>query len=309
MIQKRLFVTSTFALALVIALPARAEQPRMDFAPLQTNAEVAQGRPIISDGERAAASGAVQNLMSRHAFMHAAGRSLEEIENYWVKKDGEFASTATFGSQAWVMYGLDMIREIYGVGRASDIETNRAEMSAADPKVEDVAANYGAGSPWVMHMNTTGIIEIAGDGKTAQGTWYSPGINLMPQFEDGKIHMQSMLFFEKYGADFVKEDGVWKIWHLQMASDFAPSLPESMLDRVNQQLADLALGRPIKRVAGEAGEQQPAWEGVRKPLYSYNTYAPQRSALIYPNLPRPYYAFNETFNNCNCEQELPDILK
>lgn len=295
------------AIGLAIMGSAINAQPRMDFQPLQSSAAVAKGRPAITDGERAAATWAIQNLMSRHEYMHAAGRNLEELDNYWVSAKGKYAATATFGSPAWVMYGFDTIRNAYGMKSASDAKAGLEKLAAADPSVKNVPENYGAGAEWVMHTSTTPVIEIAGDGKTAQGAWYSPGVGVLPVFQDGKIHLQSMFFFEKYGGDFVKENGVWKIWHLQMAYDFVPGLPESMLAALNEQLGSLALREPLKALGGEAGERMGGAlpPGFRKPLYSYPAYTPQRGAVIWPNLPRPYYSFGETYNNCNCEQELP----
>jgi hypothetical protein len=100
---------------------------------------------------------------------------------------------------------------------------------------------------------------------------------------------------------------VWKIWHIQMAYDFVPTFPEAMLSQLNEQLGDLALGRPLRPIAGEAGERMGGElpPGFRTPLYSYPAYSPQRGSVIWPNLPRPYYSFADTYNNCNCEQELP----
>jgi len=283
------------------------DQPRMDFAPLKSDEAVAKGRKMISPGQRAADTIAIQNLMSRHEYMHAAGRNLEELDNYWVKADGKFASTATFGSPAWVMYGFDVIRNAYGKGSRGDAEKAQANLAKIDPSITTDPKFFGAGAEWVMHTSTTPVIEIAGDGQTAQGAWYSPGTGIMPVYEDGKIHLQAMMFWEKYGGDFVKEDGVWKIWHLQMAYDFVPGLPESMLDQLNGQLGELALGHALKPVGGEAGERADFAlpPGFRKPLYSYPAYSPQRTAVIWPNLPRPYYTFADTYTNCNCEQELP----
>lgn len=265
----------------------------------------AQKVAIISDGERAAASFAVQNLMSTHEFMHAAGRNLEELDSMWVSRNGRFAATATFGSPAWVMYGLETIRQAYGMRSREDAQAAQAKLAAIDPKVTTDPKFYGAGAEWVMHASTTPVIEVADDGKTAQGAWYSPGVGILPVYEDGKIHLQAMFFFEKYGADFVKEDGKWKIWHLQMAYDFVPGLPEEMLKAVNEQLGDLALGRTLKPVGGEAGERAGFPEGFRKPLFSYPAYSPQRVSVIWPKLPKPYRTFAETFNNCNCDQQLP----
>ncbi|WP_285018969.1 nuclear transport factor 2 family protein [Novosphingobium sp. fls2-241-R2A-195] len=302
-----LAVGTAAALSLTTAALSAETEPRMDFAPLKSDAEVAKGRPELSPGQRAADTIAIQNLMSRHEFMHAAGRNLEELDNYWVRRDGKFAATATFGSPAWVMYGLDTIRNAYGLNSQKDAQTAQDKLAAIDPKVTPDPKFFGAGAEWVMHTSTTPVIEISGDGKTAQGAWYSPGTGVMPVYENGKIHLQAMLFFEKYGGDFVKENGVWKIWHLQMAYDFVPNLPESMLEQANAQLGDLALGRPLKALGGEAGERAGFPEGFRKPLYSYPAYSPQRAAVIWPNLPRPYYTFSETFNNCNCEQQVPQF--
>jgi hypothetical protein len=42
--------------------------------------------------------------------------------------------------------------------------------------------------------------------------------------------------------------------------------------------------------------------GFSKPRYSYPAYSPQRPGIVYPQLPRPYQTWGETFNNCNCDQ-------
>lgn len=294
------------SLMLGMALTA-CKQPE----PAATQTQAADGkqaRPTISDGERAAATWAIQNLMSRHEYMHAAGRNLEEIDSHWVSRDGKYASTATFGSPAWVMYGIETVRKAYGEKSHADAEAALKTLSDIDPSVKNTPENFGAGAEWVMHNSTTPIIEISGDGKTAQGAWYSPGIGVMPIYQDGKIHLQSMLFNEKYGGDFVKENGEWKIWHLQMAYDFVPGLPEDMLSQLNKQLGDLALGHPLKPTGGEAGERMGGAlpEGFRKPNYSYPGYSPQRASVIWPKLPSPYYTFSESaYNNCNCDQEIP----
>lgn len=264
----------------------------------------ARGRPVISEADRGAASWAIQNLMSRHEFMHAAGRNLEELDNFWVARNGKYAATATFASPAWVMYGLETVRNAYGLKSRADAEKGMSDLAAIDKHVVVSPDNFGAGAEWVMHTSTTAIIEIAGDGKTAQGAWYSPGVGLHPDYQDGKVHIQPMLFFEKYGGDFVKENGVWKIWHLQMAYDFVPGLPAEMVAQINQQLGDLALGHPLKTTGVEAGERMGGAlpPGFRKPKFVYDAYKPQRAAVIWPNLPKPYYTFSETYNNCNCDQ-------
>lgn len=274
------------------------------MAARQKEQAAASARPVIGDGERAAATWAVQNLMSRHEYMHAAGLNLEEIDSFWVSRHGKYAKTAAFASPAWVMNGIETIRAAYGQGSRKDAEAARKALSELDPSVKDTAGFFGAGAEWVMHTSTTPVIEIAGDGQSAQGAWYSPGMGILPQFVDGKLRLQAMMFWEKYGADFVKEDGVWKIWHLQMAYDFVPGLPREMVEDLTKKLGALAYTGPAVATQGEAGERMGGAlpPGFSKPKYSYPAYSPQRPAIVYPHLPRPYYTFGETFNNCNCDQ-------
>ncbi len=258
----------------------------------------------ITDGERSAATWAVQNLMSRHEYMHAAGLNLEEIDGHWVSRSGKFAKTAAFASPGWVMNGIETVRAAYGQGSRKDAEAARKALAAIDPSVQDTPAFFGAGAEWVMHTSTTPLIEIADDGQTAQGAWYSPGMGIMPNIVDGKVKLTPVMFWEKYGGDFVKEDGVWKIWHLQMAYDFVPGLPAEMVADIQKKLGDLAWKGLAGGAQVEAGERMNGAlpPGFSQPKYSYPAYSPQRPGIVYPHLPRPYRTWGETFNNCNCDQ-------
>ena len=144
-----------------------------------------------------------------------------------------------------------------------------------------------------MHTNTTPIIEIAGDGKTAKGIWYSPGMGLSADIRGDKVGARGTFFWEKYGADFAKENGVWKIWHLRMAYDFTPAIDQKWLT-----YGDERKGGPPGGMA-EAGERKDsaaAPPGMGKPDYPYPPYSPERPSIIYPPFPEPYYTFSETFS-------------
>jgi len=277
-------------------------QPASDLAAPMSNEAVALGRRMIPDGERAFATVQIQNTMSRHEYYHAAIRNLEEIDTFWVSRNGPFAKSATFSSPGWVMNGIETIRRAYGQQSHGDADKALAAVNKVDPNVKITPQNFGAGSEWVMHTSTTAVIEVAGDGKTAKGVWYSPGIGLMGHTANNKLGVTGSFFYEKYGGDFVKEDGVWKIWHLQMAYDFVPGLPQSMIDAITKDLGDF--GTPVTESGREAGERSDAMPaGFSKPLYSYPAYSPRRPGIIYPQLPQPYYTFSETFNYCNCNAQ------
>lgn len=80
-----------------------------------------------------------------------------------------------------------------------------------------------------MHAMLSPVIEVAGDGKTAKGVWDSFG----PQI-GGESDVGSWMWI-KYAVDFIKEDGEWKIWHLQIApiffTPYDKSITQSARDR------------------------------------------------------------------------------
>jgi len=58
------------------------------------------------------------------------------------------------------------------------------------------------------------VIEIAKDGQTARGTWFSPGIMGM-----APINVQTWNW-GKYDCKFIKENGEWKIWQFKWHRTF-----------------------------------------------------------------------------------------
>jgi hypothetical protein len=60
-----------------------------------------------------------------------------------------------------------------------------------------------------IHCRTSPLIEVAGDCKTAKALWMSPGLET-----DGAPKYQAYWCWCRYGIDFIKENGQWKIWHL-----------------------------------------------------------------------------------------------
>lgn len=132
---------------------------------------------------------------------------------------------------------------------------------------------WAVGSNTVLTM-TTPLIEIALDGKTAKGLWYIYG-ETTEVYGDGPKASWNM---GKCGVDFIKEDGVWKIWHMTMFTDFACPL------------------------GGNWGVDQPyAHEGVEPPKPTltenyYQSYSAEYVSALQPKLPVPYDTFANTFS-------------
>jgi hypothetical protein len=242
------------------------------------NKDSKKNRKSISVAQRALDMLEVQNTMSKHAYYHAAGLHLEELADIWVKEDGPYARTAKWTNPHGIQDGLALIKKNYGTYHFERKKELLAELSKIYPELKNTPENIGAGSEWAMHTQTTAIIEVASDGKTAKGLWYSPGIMQALIIKDGKVDIHGGWFWEKYGVDFVKEGSKWKIWHIQMCYDNTPPgwgshPPEG---EENQMVLNLQMSR-----------ENPD---------PYKPWSPTSVPKIQPRFPEPYYTFDETFS-------------
>lgn len=140
--------------------------------------------------ERLEAAHEIQNVMSKYEYYHAAGMP-DEIIALWAKK--------TPGVR------IEINRGIYdGLKGVTTFTMGTAKK--------------GVGQ---LHLHTlsTPVIEVAGDGKTAQAVWVSPGIETSPD--------NATWTWLKYGVDFVKEDGEWKFWHVHYYRIFSAAPGQS----------------------------------------------------------------------------------
>ena len=161
---------------------------------------------------------AVENIMNRHVMYHCYGEHREEMEQIWVQEK-ENRETASFGQNQGFMLGFGSVWDGYVEGHDSSWLTSAKRycqqngIDVSDWTDEEILEVYGGVGQLLLHVTTTAIIEIAEDGKTAKGFWYSPG--MIKETGGGASAM-----WEAYGADFVKEAGGWKLWHLHMYTDF-----------------------------------------------------------------------------------------
>lgn len=77
-----------------------------------------------------------------------------------------------------------------------------------------------------MHLYTcdTPIVEVAEDGRTAQGVWTSSGAET---WREGDEKPQGYWRWGKYALDFIQENGVWKIWKMRFYPYFMTKFDES----------------------------------------------------------------------------------
>lgn len=157
----------------------------------------------------------IKKLMARRAFYYANDQRRRELDELWVST-ADLRSTASYGRNWGYYVGMDSIANYYVLEHTRKQYRLLEALHAVKPEVEVNNLNLGYGT-CAFHTVTTPMIYIAGDGKTARGLWYTPGHETLMQ-PDGSA--KAYWTMDNMAADFVKENGQWKIWHLVVCSDF-----------------------------------------------------------------------------------------
>lgn len=137
----------------------------------------------------------IQNLMGRYAYLHTLNDHEAIVEMYSDKAPDVFVNIGVRGH--WVGEGKETARRAWGTF-----------IDAPNP-------------PGLMslHPLVNPVIVVAGDGKTAKGTWIGIGMAAKKDETTGEpvCHWE----WDKYGVDFIKEDGRWKFWHFHIYRIFS----------------------------------------------------------------------------------------
>jgi hypothetical protein len=230
----------------------------------------------------------IQNLMSRRAFYHSAGRNDLEFALYSKRDD------ISWGQNQGFQIGPPTIKQYYVDGHLTAETADLERLSKLYPQLKNDASNLGAGS-FVIHSLTTPIIEVAGDGQTAKGVWYTPGAI---GITDAKGKLGGNWLWERYAVDFIKEDGQWHFWHIMVLTDFLTPMGMDL-----QPPPDAVALAPVGRESKAADKGTPAapggpaatsqWTVVNE---NYKSWAATTVPTVAPRLPEPYKTFSETFS-------------
>ena len=96
---------------------------------------------------------------------------------------------------------------------------------------EGVKRYFGVGSdrpeppPGFLHqvMPIAGVVDVAPDGKTAKGRWYSFGGVAVPDQKTGKT--RPSIVGGLYEIDYIKENGIWKFWKIDWIIPLSIKIP------------------------------------------------------------------------------------
>jgi len=153
--------------------------------------------------ERLEAIHDIENLMSEYYWMHAS----DQMKDYLM---------------AYHTPGARVTNDLHEQSMAQT-EKNTSSKQGLDRDARRIEMRS---SPGFLHVHLEGspVIELAADGKSARGTWISPGLEADPPgMTPGPAGHRTTVGYwawAKLGAEFVKENGQWRIWHLHVYSLF-----------------------------------------------------------------------------------------
>jgi SnoaL-like domain len=196
----------------------------------------------------------IQNLMGRYSFWHTANMHRECLSLFAMKTPDVRAE------MMWGVYeGPESLKRLY-------------------PGFH-VWVDGDAKGVMHMHTLTTPVIEVAADGQTAKGVWVSPGHETMSfSTASGERAPEAHWGWCKYGCDFIREDGEWKIWHLHVYGIFLAPYGRSWVE----QPEDMVEPPPM------LDEHKPD-----RPPTTHWQYMPDRVYVNEPAPPSPYASFDE----------------
>lgn len=160
--------------------------------------------------ENAIASQEVENVKGRHAYLHGRADSTGEWGAIWSHSD-DTAWAHAFGRMrgfAQVWYGSVNQYDAQAMEHWLSIHDIYPEVGGKDPRPLLEAS---------VHTLVTDVIEVAADGMSARGSFITPGI-IQSRLNDNR-KPYCMILWERYGSDFVKEDGEWKYLHEHVCPD------------------------------------------------------------------------------------------
>lgn len=221
---------------------------------------------------------AIENLMGRRAFYEIQCEEEFRFSELWSSRDD-----ICLGFNHGYYQGRSAVLEYYdSQKKRTELKTKLIQKAYPD-KLGDKSLEelYGVG---IMKSDnlTNPLVELAEDGLTAKGLWSMEAFDI-------DLHSsghQARWKWGRAGADFIKEGGVWKLWHLVIATEF-----------------DIVMGADIHKEYPPF-EANPLYEEIdtvplpepNVPRLVYESYSLRRPVTEFPPVPVAYGTFADTFS-------------
>lgn len=219
----------------------------------------------------------LKNLMGKVCFTMLLKKEKDMVEDFWSQREDICLGL----NDGWYV-GREAVGGYYQALHNHTLEATEFLKRAFPERMEKLTQEeqFGAGSMDVKPMDTA-VIEIAGDGESARGIWYSRGT-----YND--LTPQGPLAFWKlgvYACDFVREDGQWRILNMLNLTDIHVPGGRSWGDAhpaAYPELPEFAEAKPFQA-------PKPTYPQVLR-----ETYYPGRPFAPLPEPPEPYETLSDT---------------
>lgn len=236
----------------------------------------------IKKAERGEDYRQIMNVIAGHSFCYNAHEQQYEIDRFWTKtkEDAYYnGNTTPIGVET---YYVNNTKRLRGLQREIVNRIYNKELTEADK------VGYR-----VMNMLTTPFIEIADDGLTAQGVWFT--FNVLCHLDEQGIP-QPTINCGKQCAEFCKENGGWRLWRFRACPggfDLDVSLKNTGLEPERDKIEAEKMGFGMPKPTRE--ELKLMHPRKLKSTFAMEDmgYKPWVSAQNDPPLPEPYATYAE----------------
>lgn len=221
----------------------------------------------------------LRNMMGKISYLCTLKREQDIFNMFWSVKEDICLGV----NDGWYI-GIDAIKGYFEAFYERTLYTTAFLKKLYTDKTEGKTDQelYGLAMLNIKPVDTA-VIEIAGDGATAKGIWYSRG-------SKNELTTSGPVAFWTFGVfavDFVREDSQWKIWHMQYLEDICCPGGKDWGKR------EIESYPPMKGYAGVTEFKKPA---PTKAVTLRELYKPDRPFTPLPEPPEPYETFSETFS-------------
>lgn len=222
---------------------------------------------------------AIKNLMGKYANCLILNLEGEMFDKFWAKTREDICLGFNNG---WYN-GAESVGGYYAASRARNALVASLLQKRFPDKLGSLNEEelYGIG-PFKVRPLACPVIEVASDGETAKGLWCCQGA----YNEIGVSGPMAYWTWGYFAVDFVREQGGWKIWHLQYLNDIDAICGQSW-GKPQEEYPALPEFAPL----GEFKMPEP---NVPATLREY--YSPRRPLTPAPRIPEEYDTFSETFS-------------
>jgi len=217
----------------------------------------------------------IQNLMGRLTYYYEGGEYERMLACFAQHTPGVTAEMASFGQAQ----GLEGARKVVVDFWTEQYKRHEAQMRERFP--ED-ANETGRNGVLDLQALSSPVVEVAEDLATAQGMSYAPTV--ATEMHPGDAAPTGHHVWLKFAVDFVREDGVWKVWHYHILPSFNTPVGTGW-PQASMRMEEMFASMPPDAMPAPLG-----------PVTAYHAYSVHEPPACDPKPPEPYRTFSETFS-------------